>query len=551
MLELQRTAGNQAVGAMLGRQRPSGRMVQRLLIPELRSALKTSVETANGPLTRHEAKNIAGHLDTHDSEAQQRALIVRGSLPAQAEALRDHYEAHRATTGDAAGWSTDALPDDAAALMGETENPTVARGIATLLEHSMETYQAAYGKATRRGMGPDEAHDKAVEKLNPYVRYGQLSTPMGLAPAQHHAFLVNISEAVAGGEAENTFIWVQQAEGFLTAFAKNAEAWTRGDPEPDDRDVADIQGMVAVYNLWNTAYPDDFPALSVEEFFSAGGQAAPEESEEEEPELPGGRRLPLSMQRAMLVRGREFDARTRANTHNKPEGSRAFLRAIAARFGAFSPHWKAEFANTFYHYKQVDEGPAVWRVYVSVKPAYALKVFSFARDMVGVIEGVNNAKVAGPREVGTRADTIVIYTETKAARANVVRMLERYQRELGTREEFMADLPLGTKHKLRGVSTAQEPGKTAMDKGLRSYGSVFEDAILIAFQNAEPDPDIQDVNNAMWDRLEEVGFDPYSPSHFVPDPPQPGSGEEEEEEEDEGEEDFEEDEEDEETDEDE
>jgi hypothetical protein len=149
---------------------------------------------------------------------------------------------------------------------------------------------------------------------------------------------------------------------------------------------------------------------------------------------------------------------------------------------------------TFFHFVAYKRMDATQRVYVNVRADEALTVMKFvASAIVSGLSGVSEAKIAGPRAAGDRADTIVIYTVSETTTNAVLERLSEYQRlSAAHRARFSGDKLQMTASAapLDGVSVGGEPDTAAVAPRLRtvvtnreSFGS-FRAKLIYAALNA-------------------------------------------------------------------
>lgn len=139
------------------------------------------------------------------------------------------------------------------------------------------------------------------------------------------------------------------------------------------------------------------------------------------------------------------------------------------------------------------------RIYLNVHPDHAVDVMRFvvtellqpessrlpgapAPAAAPVKRGLTSAKLAGPRGLMTRADSMLIYACSLADVEWALGCLAEYQAEHG--DHFLPDLPAATRPRLIGVSTAAEP-PPALKSG--SFGSYLA-AVAEKAMRTEPVP---------------------------------------------------------------
>lgn len=124
------------------------------------------------------------------------------------------------------------------------------------------------------------------------------------------------------------------------------------------------------------------------------------------------------------------------------------------------------------------------RIYLNVHPDHAVEVMRYivtellqpessrlpgqsSPAAAPIRRGITSAKLAGPRGLMTRADSMLIYACSLADAEWAVGCLAEYQAE--HRDHFLPDLPAGTRPRLIGVSTAAEPPPALKSASFGSY----------------------------------------------------------------------------------
>jgi hypothetical protein len=156
------------------------------------------------------------------------------------------------------------------------------------------------------------------------------------------------------------------------------------------------------------------------------------------------------------------------------------------------------------------------RIYLNVNADRAPQVMEFVvRDIVdnpGKFPGIGMAKLAGPRSVSRRAESIVIYAEDAAA---VERVMQRIRAYHGSNpDNFRATTPFMTNRILEGVSVGAEPLGSG---GAVSFGQVRARAIYSALrQSTRPGETQEQFLQRVLDALRRAGVNPDAPHLNLP-----------------------------------
>jgi hypothetical protein len=173
---------------------------------------------------------------------------------------------------------------------------------------------------------------------------------------------------------------------------------------------------------------------------------------------------------------------TQARLSGDPQAYKARLDALAeGRAGSFRLQGNPDRGYWLYvgerHTAHEAAARTTERLYLNVAADHAVETMEkVVRDIVDnpSINGVLAAKVAGPAEVGVRADAIVIYLENPEASRAVLGRLKALTDANPT--HFNPTTPFMTDRMLKGVGAGMQP------VGGGSFGGVRSDAIFRALQ---------------------------------------------------------------------
>lgn len=125
--------------------------------------------------------------------------------------------------------------------------------------------------------------------------------------------------------------------------------------------------------------------------------------------------------------------------------------------------------RAFLHFRK-SKDPCAHRIYIHTKPEHRGEVMWTALSAFKIweVEGLSNAKVAGPDDSG-RTDSILFYLKTPKARDEALDRLRPYNQR--ARHHFLGSLPKLTEpaKDMVGVGTADEPPSLQVVKSGDSY----------------------------------------------------------------------------------
>jgi hypothetical protein len=217
-------------------------------------------------------------------------------------------------------------------------------------------------------------------------------------------------------------------------------------------------------------------------------------------------------QNPLTISDQEYLSRVRRITTGRPPG-------------AVSNTQGGDPASTFHRFQRAgaDLNRVRERIYLNVNADQAPEMMEFVvRNIIddATVPGVQMAKLSGPRIVGGRAESIVIYLDDPAAVEGVLTRLRGYQQT--TPGTFRPGGPALTEEVAEGISVGAEP---TMHGPSASFGTVRSDAIYRALSETVAAGGSRDqfISRAR-DLLRAVGVNPEVPHLNLPTAPVGGAG---------------------------
>jgi hypothetical protein len=165
------------------------------------------------------------------------------------------------------------------------------------------------------------------------------------------------------------------------------------------------------------------------------------------------------------------------------------------------------------------------RIYLNVHPDHASEVFGFVtRDMMRSVEqpygadvnihrlhGITAAKIGGPRVSERRADTLVIYCQSKADVDWGLERLAAFQAEHP--EAFLPEMPAAAQpvEGLTGVATAAQPTANLP----QSFGTYIADVVNRARSTPPPPATFDEFRGRVRSLMQADGIDPDHPDRLT------------------------------------